>query len=306
MKRFAISICFAISFFAGQSQTKKIHDLKNDSVFLSEVESLLKKDTLVKSSKDSIKEIMMSDHWTNKTFDPYKYEVHSYPFKITFEDTVYASPIPRKKVVTSRYGWRNRKPHRGIDIDLVTGDKVMAMFDGKVRYVKYVLGHGQTVVIRHDNGLETVYSHLSRQLVKPNQLVKKGDVIGKGGRTGNARGSHLHLVVRYKGIYINPEYLFQFNEKNTIRGKEIWVTEEWVTPYVHNSKRQSKIELLCTTYEEALQSEKNRRKIYVVRRGDTLGKISNKYNVSITALCKTNSIRRNSVLRVGQKLVVTR
>ena len=86
-------------------------------------------------------------------------------------------------VVTSRYGWRWGRPHRGIDIDLYTGDKVMALFDGKVRYVRYVLGHGQVVVIRHDNGLETIYSHLSRQLVKPNQLVKKGEVIGKGGTT---------------------------------------------------------------------------------------------------------------------------
>ncbi|MFY0628783.1 MAG: peptidoglycan DD-metalloendopeptidase family protein [Flavobacteriaceae bacterium] len=305
MKRFIISICFVFSFFSGNSQTKKIQDLKNDSVFLKDITSLLKKEEIVEL-KDPIKEAAMKDHWTTKTFDPYKWEAHKYPFKITFEDTVYTSPIKRKKVVTSRYGWRNRKPHRGIDIDLITGDKVMAMFDGKVRYVKYVMGHGQTVVIRHSNGLETIYSHLSRQLVKPNQIVKKGDVIGKGGRTGNARGSHLHLVVRYKGIYINPEYLFEFDESNAIRGKEIWVTKEWATPYIHNSKRQSKIELLCTTYAEALQSEKNRTKIYIVKRGDTLGKISNKYNVSIKSLCKTNSIRRSSVLRVGQKLVVTR
>ena len=305
MKQVILSLCFLVSFLTGYSQTKKIIELKNDSVFLSDVKSLLKKEVKTETS-DTIKYWVMTDHWTTKTFDPYKNETHTYPFKITFEDTVYASPIKRKKVVTSRYGWRNRKPHRGIDIDLITGDKVMAMFDGKVRYAKYVLGHGQTVVIRHANGLETIYSHLSRQLVKPNQWVKKGDVIGKGGRTGNARGSHLHLVMRYKGIYINPEYLFEFDENNTIRGKEIWVTKEWVTPYVHNSKRQSKVELLCTTYEEALQSEKNRRKIYIVKRGDTLGKISNKYNVSIAALCKTNTIKRNSVLRVGQKLVVTR
>ena len=116
--------------------------------------------------------------------NPFKDVKVEYPFKITFKDSTFASPVKRRKVVTSRYGWRWGKPHRGIDIDLITGDKVMAMFDGKVRYVKYVLGHGQTVVIRHDNGLETIYSHLSRQLVKPNQIVKKGEVIGKGGRTG--------------------------------------------------------------------------------------------------------------------------
>lgn len=305
MKRLSISVCFVVSFFTTQGQTKKITELKNDSIFLSDVHSLLEKNSDVKIS-DTLNKQISDERWTNRTFDPYKNDIKKYPFKIQFQDSVYASPINRRKVVTSRYGWRNRKPHRGIDIDLVTGDKVMAMFDGKVRYVKYVQGHGRTVVVRHSNGLETIYSHLSRQLVKPNQLVKKGEVIGKGGRTGNARGSHLHLVIRYKGVYINPEYLFEFDESNAVRGKEVWVTKEWATPYIHSSKRQSKVELLCTTYEEALQSEKNRSKIYIVKRGDTLGKISNKYNVSIRSLCKTNSIRRNSVLRVGQKLVVTR
>ena len=194
MKRFFISACFVISFCTvqGQSQSRKIEELKDDTVFLSAVKSLLKQ-RAINRANDSIKKTMMEDHWTNTSFNPFKETKLTYPIKITFEDSIYASPIKRRKVITSRYGWRNRKPHRGIDIDLITGDKVMAMLDGKVRYVKYVLGHGQVVVIRHDNGLETIYSHLSRQLVKPNQLVKKGDVIGKGGRTGNARGSHLHF-----------------------------------------------------------------------------------------------------------------
>lgn len=303
MKKFIISFCFLIGSFTSLSQVKKIQELKHDSIFLFDVASILDKKITAKVS-DSIYDLVMTDHWTNTTFNPYKKERPKYPFKITFEDTTYASPIKRKKVVTSRYGWRNRKPHRGIDIDLITGDKVMAMFDGKVRYVKYVLGHGLTVVIRHANGLETIYSHLSRQLVKPNQLVKKGQVIGKGGTTGNARGSHLHLVVSYKGVFMNPEYLFDFGKENKVRNKEIWVTKKWATPYMHSSKRQTKVEL-CTSYDEAIESEKKQRKIYVVKRGDTLSKISHKYNVSITSLCKTNAIRRNSVLRVGQKLIVT-
>ena len=166
------------------------------------------------------------------------------------------------------------------------------------------MGLGQTVVIRHDNGLETIYSHLSRPLVKPNQIVKKGEVIGKGGNTGKSYGSHLHLGISYKGDYIHPEYFFEFNESNKVRAKEIWVTRKWTTPYLHNARRKSKIEV-ATTYEEALKSEKNQRKVYVVKRGDTLSKISHQYNISIRSLCRTNSIGRNSVLRVGQKLIVT-
>lgn len=297
-----IGLLFVATFTHGQ--TTKFEELVSDSVFFSNVHSLLLNET-PESSSDSIKYEFTEEYWTHKTFNPFKQYELNYPFKITFEDSTFASPVAREKVITSRYGWRRGKPHRGIDIDLFVGDEVMAMFDGKVRYVKYVLGHGQVVVIRHENGLETIYSHLSKQLVKPNQLVKKGDVIGKGGVTGRTTGSHLHLVVSYKGVFLNPEYFFEFNEENKVRAKEFWVTKKWATPYLHSSRKQSDIEV-CTTYDEAIESEKNQQEVYVVKRGDTLSKISNKYNVSITSLCKTNSIRKNSVLRVGQQLIVSR
>ena len=112
------------------------------------------------------------------------------------------------------------------------------------------------------------------------------------------------LTVSYKGIFMNPEYFFEFNNENNVRGKEIWVTRKWATPYIHSSRRKSNIEL-ATTYNEAIESEKKQQKVYTVRRGDTLGKISNKYNISIARLCRKNSIRRNSVLRIGQQLIVT-
>ncbi len=304
MKSLAILSLFFLTVIPVQSQSLNYEQLEKDSVFKEHLTFLLnpQKSISVEENSDRLK---MTDYWTNKSFNPYKDTKVTFPFKITFRDTTFASPVKRRKVVTSRYGWRWGKPHRGIDIDLVTGDKVMAMLDGKVRYVRYVLGHGQTVVIRHENGLETIYSHLSRPLVKPNQAVKKGEVIGKGGRTGNTRGSHLHLTISYKGVFINPEYFFEFTEDNKIRAKEFWVTKKWATPYLHNSRRQSNI-AVCETYDAAIQSEKNQRKVYTVQRGDTLSKISLKYNVSISSLCQTNNIRKNSLLKVGQKLIVTR
>lgn len=256
-------------------------------------------------ANDTLKKDWIADNWNTKVFNPYKKLEKKYPLHIQFNDSTYASPIPRKKVVTSRYGWRNRRAHNGIDIDLVTGDRVMSMFDGVVRYVNRHSGHGKTVVVRHFNGLETVYAHLSKQFVKVNDTIRKGQIIGAGGTTGNARGSHLHLEVLFLGIPIHPEYLFDFsNETNIVRAKDIWVTEKWTTAYRHNSKRKSKIDV-CTTKEEAIQSKKQEKKIYTVRRGDTLSKISNKYRVSIAAICKANSIRRTSTLRIGQKLIVT-
>jgi murein DD-endopeptidase MepM/ murein hydrolase activator NlpD len=256
-------------------------------------------------TNDTLKKDWIADNWNTKVFNPYKNQKKTFPLNIKFDDSTYASPIPRKKVVTSRYGWRNRRAHNGIDIDLITGDRVMSMFDGVVRYVNRHSGHGKTIVVRHFNGVETVYAHLSKQLVKVNDTVRKGQVIGAGGTTGNARGSHLHLEVRFQGIPIHPEYVFDFsNEENSVRAPDIWVTERWTTAYRHNSKRRSKVEV-CTTEEEAIQSKKNEKKIYTVRRGDTLSKISNKYRVSIAAICKANSIRRTSTLRIGQKLIVT-
>ena len=253
--------------------------------------------------KDSTSNIWLTEFWDTSTYDPYKKEIKKHPFYIVFTDSVYASPIESKKVITSRYGWRNRRPHKGIDIDLITGDNVLAMLDGKVRYVGSQAGHGKLVIIRHFNGLETVYAHLSKQLVKINDMVSKGQTIGKGGTTGNARGSHLHLEVSFKGMYIYPEYLFDFGEKNRIRSQNIWVTKNWVTPHFHNSKRQSLISI-CDTYEEALQSEKKQQQIYVIRQGDTLSKISKKYHVSISSICKNNAIKKTSTLRIGQKLIL--
>lgn len=272
----------------------------DSTTFSKQVESTIKRVKM-----DSLSNIYLTENWEATVFNPYKDYVHTFPFEIQFSDSIYTSPIQRKKVVTSRFGWRHRRAHKGIDIDLVTGDDVMAMFNGKVRSARYFKGLGKAVVIRHANGLETVYGHLSKISVKENDTITAGTVIGKGGNTGNSRGSHLHLVVSYRGEYINPEYLFDFSEKNKIRSQELWVTRRWVTPYLHSSRRQSTI-LVASTYEEALKNEEKQKKIYIVKKGDTLSKIANRHRTSITAICKENAIKRSSTLRIGQRLVVNK
>lgn len=259
----------------------------------------IKSDSIAPSEPIDIK----ANHWDHTVYNPFKDNVVIFPIQLKFEDSTYASPIGKDKVITSRYGWRRGRSHKGIDIDLITGDSLFAMFDGIVRMSRYSSGHGRTVVLRHYNGLETVYAHLSKYGVKENDTIKKGQYIGKGGTSGNARGSHLHLVINYKGIAINPEYLFEFNSTDKIRAKEIWVTQQWTRPYVHNSKRQSKVTPLLTE-AEAVSSLKKQKKIYVVKRGDTLSRISRNNNVSIAAICKTNAISKNAVIKPGQKLVI--
>ncbi|MDY8135834.1 peptidoglycan DD-metalloendopeptidase family protein [Aquimarina sp. 2201CG5-10] len=249
------------------------------------------------------KNTVFTVNWDNNKFNPFKNESLQYPFQLEFKDTSFSSPVDRKMVVTSRYGWRRGRPHQGIDIDLVTGDKVKTILDGKIRYVGYHGGHGRTIVVRHNNGLETVYAHLSKYLVKENDEVKKGQAIGIGGVSGNARGSHLHLEVRYHGKSIHPEYLFDFIENTKVRSDKLYVTKKWMNPRYHRSTRKSKV-VVHTTLEDAEKFKEQRKKIYTVRKGDTLHRIANKHGLAVSEICKLNSIRYNSVLKIGQRILI--
>jgi len=253
--------------------------------------------------KDSIKTSILQTKWENSIFMPFNKEELQFPFKLEFNDVFYASPVSRNNVITSRYGWRWGRQHRGIDIDLISGDNVMSMLDGKVRYVGYHSGHGKVIVIRHFNGLETVYAHLSEYNIKENEMVTKGQVIGKGGRTGNARGSHVHIETIYKGNYINPEYLFSFDDYHKVKRLNFWITKKWATPYLHNSRKPSEL-VYYDTLEEAINHKDIDQKIYVVKRGDTLYDISRAYNIPISSLCDANSISTKSTLKIGQKLIL--
>lgn len=246
-----------------------------------------------------------AENWSVTKFNPYSKTKTHKPFEIIFKDSSFASPVKGRMVITSRYGWRNGRPHRGIDIDLISGDTVMALFDGIVRFAQYSTGHGRTVIIRHENGLETAYAHLSKYGVKVNDSVSKGQYIGKGGSSGNARGSHLHLITSYQGAYIHPEYLFDFDKNNGIRKQELWITKFWYTASFHNSKEKSEL-IYFDSYREALASmnKPNQRKIYVVKPGDTLYGISNKHRVSVSNLCRVNAISKNTVLRIGERLII--
>ncbi|MFC5045648.1 peptidoglycan DD-metalloendopeptidase family protein [Aquimarina hainanensis] len=242
--------------------------------------------------------------WNNESFNAYSHkEKVTYPIELNFEEETFAAPVDHVMYITSRYGWRRRRAHQGIDIDLVTGDNVRSILAGKVRYARYHSGHGKTVVIRHNNGLESVYAHLSEYDVKENDEVKKGQVIGKGGVSGNARGSHLHLEIRYHGISVNPEYFFDFTKKQSIRAKKIFVTKRWTNPRSHRSTRQSKI-VVHESKDHIAQDIEEQKKIYIVKRGDTLSRIARKYHMNISEICRINSIRHNSVLSIGQQIII--
>jgi murein DD-endopeptidase MepM/ murein hydrolase activator NlpD len=119
-----------------------------------------------------------------------------------------------------KYGMRWGRMHKGLDLFLRTGDSVVAAFDGVVRYAQFNSGgFGNCVVVRHTNGLETVYAHLSKIMVSVNQYVQGGETVGLGGTTGNSSGPHLHFETRYKDFPIDPETYFDFKNGKLISDK---------------------------------------------------------------------------------------
>ena len=121
------------------------------------------------------------------------------------------------RVLTSNFGSRWGRQHKGLDIKVYIGDTIRAAFPGKVRVVRYEAGgYGNYVVIRHYNGLETIYGHMSKHLVKPDQDVKAGDPIGLGGNTGRSTGSHLHFETRLCGVALNPALMFDFRNQDVV------------------------------------------------------------------------------------------
>jgi murein DD-endopeptidase MepM/ murein hydrolase activator NlpD len=189
--------------------------------------------------------------------------------------------------ITSDFGFRGYRWHYGTDLDLDTGDSVRTVFDGVVRIVKYDgSGYGNYVVVRHYNGLETLYGHLSKQLVKSGQYVKAGDLIGWGGSTGRSTGPHLHFEVRYMGNPFDPERIYDFPD------------------YVLMSE-QFKISSALFNYYNQVKKTRARRSMYhTVRSGEVLGTIARRYGTSAAAIARLNGIRTTSVIRAGRKLRV--
>jgi hypothetical protein len=204
--------------------------------------------------------------------------------------------MPFHGIVTSRYGWRKGRPHNGIDINLNTGDTVRAAFSGRVRYAKYnESGFGNLVIIRHYNGLETFYAHLSKHMVVPNQLVNAGDPIGLGGNTGRSFGSHLHFEVRFFDIPINPERLIDF-EKGELLDENL---------FIHRGLFRGSPSYAASTATASVSSPSTSgARYYKVRSGDTLGHIASKHGTTVSKLCSLNGIRQTTVLQIGQTLRV--
>ena len=228
------------------------------------------------------------------------------------------------RLVTSHYGYRRsfHRQHYGTDIKVFVGDTIRAAFSGKVRVVEdqgYRKGYGKYIVIRHPNGLETIYGHLSRQLVRPNQIVRAGDVIGLGGNTGFSTGSHLHFETRFLGEFIDPEKLFDFEAqdvkgdfyifRSSGRGTMLAASDLGLGDEDEADEEAINAAIAKEAESQAFQEKKKqemrakpRTRIHKVKSGETLSSIARKCGTSVDKLCRMNNIKRNAVLKPGQIL----
>lgn len=248
------------------------------------------------SDKLSLASELYGNDWNQERVNPYNASKMELPDSMIIDLSNYC--IPHNGYITSNYGWRLRRMHRGIDIKVQTGDTIRAAFDGKIRLTKYERrGYGYYVIIRHDNGLETIYGHLSKFLVKPDQEVVAGEPIALGGNTGRSTGSHLHFETRYLGMDINPNAIFDFNNKT------IKVNQFSFSPKLLASKGPSAIHVNGTKYGyNNGKSGGSGTATYRVRKGDTLSRIAQRNGTTVNRLCNLNGIKKTSTLRPGQVL----
>ena len=217
------------------------------------------------------------------------------------------------RVITSNFCSRWGGQHKGLDIKVYIGDTIRSAFSGKVRIVRYEGGgYGKYIVIRHNNGLETIYGHLSKQLVKENQEVRAGEVIGLGGNTGRSTGSHLHFETRLCGVALNPALMFDFREQDVTGdyyafNKATYDSESITATRLRGKQdgstiaRENKAEDFATN-DRMTSGLKDQVQYHKVAKGETLDAIAKKRGVTIDKICKLNHISKTKRLRPGQIL----
>jgi murein DD-endopeptidase MepM/ murein hydrolase activator NlpD len=253
------------------------------------------KDSLEKESDNSLlfydtSAIFKEDWKVNITFSYAKNEFNEKSI-VYFTDSIHSYAFPVEKKTTSGFGRRHGSFHKGIDIPIKTGEAIVAAFDGKVRYATYNSGgFGNLVIIRHANGLETYYAHLSRLKVKANQIVKAGDVIGLGGSTGRSYSPHLHFEMRYHDVAFDPEKVFDTenyclrNENSVVADLMLKSNYKYKAPINHDHLAEGSV--------------------YSIKSGDTLSKIAARNGKTVEQLCDLNGLSRSSVLQIGQRIRV--
>ena len=251
---------------------------------------------------DSIRHIPAYEtycHWDTKNLFSNRAEKSSFVDGVSFQLAYNECDFhyPAIGIMTSPFGPRWGRMHYGLDIDLEVGDNVYAAFEGMVRISQYHSSYGNVVVIRHNNGLETLYAHMSQRKVLPGDHVESGDIIGLGGNTGRSYGAHLHFECRYMGEAFDPRLIVN-------PSAQALLASSFTLLPAHFESAGVSPQAVAARNSSAKSTKSNSTKYHVVKKGDTLYSLAKKNGTSVTALCKMNRIKESSTLRLGQRLRV--
>lgn len=245
-------------------------------------------------------------NWEDNSTNPYGIEQKDLPdeWAIWLVDSLdqYHCPFQGSVYHRGKFGVRRGRRHQGVDLPLKTGDPIYAAFTGKVRVSKYWGAFGNLVIIRHDNGIETFYAHLSKRYVEVGDWVNAGDVIGLGGSTGRSTGPHLHFETRYNGFAFDPQWLIDF-ENGLLRHRLFVLKKKYFNIY-SNYEQDFDDEIKNEEDDKKEDAEREAMRWYTIKSGDTLGRIAINNGTTVNALCRLNGIKPTTTLKIGRKIRV--
>ena len=269
----------------------------------------------------SLRRLIVKENMENPSADLYNGWDNKYAHRATELPETYridlrgfCMPTP-SRVVTSNFGYRARwgRQHKGLDIKVYIGDTIRAAFSGKVRIVRYEAGgYGKYVVIRHNNGLETIYGHLSKQLVSEDQEVRAGEPIGLGGNTGRSTGSHLHFETRLCGVALTPALMFDFRNQDVTGDYFVFNRSSYERESEEATRERGMVGNGGYTAEQVRGSKSNANsgegssemeKLYhKVSAGETIASIAKRRGVTVEQICRLNHLTPSTKVRPGMIL----
>lgn len=306
VKTFAISMLLAVTSTTANAQDLLARQAPVDRK-MAAVDTIMLRNITMREELESPSADLYAS-WDNK----YAHRATELPETYKIDLRHFTMPTT-SRVITSNFGSRWGRQHKGLDIKVYIGDTIRAAFSGKVRIVRYEAGgYGKYIVIRHNNGLETIYGHLSKQLVEENQEVRSGEVIGLGGNTGRSTGSHLHFETRLCGVALNPALMFDFRAQDVTGDYYAFNKETYDNESTNATRLRGKQD--SSTYASTNSSDDyatNKRttsgltdqiSYHKVKKGETLDRIAKKRGVTVEKICKLNHITKTMRLRPGQIL----
>ena len=202
-----------------------------------------------------------------------------------FDFSTILPPITHEALIGSPYGIRSHRLHRGVDVNVIKDEPVVAAYPGEVTMSRYNKGgYGHYVLIKHPNGIETLYAHLSKRLLSVGDKVFPGDIVGLAGNSGRSSAAHLHFEIRFGEVNIDPTTVIDFPH---------WSLKPGVNNFSMKKARNE---------HRKIQAQLRDNNYYVVQAGDSQGDVANWFNISIESLCRINDLKPGAPLKAGQKL----